>query len=903
MLIKTHSNSIKLSKSLSKIKKEKVPITDNFELLQASCMHRGKKFVFIVVYRSPGSNEALFRDEFRLYLESLNAAGSQVFVCGDFNFWVDDTDNQNAQDFIETMNALGYKNVVNKITSNTGHMLDLVFSENDNDLILGVDVDDLCVISPVHMVIKFKLEVLINSKQRKVIHFRNKRNLIIEELLWKILDAISREALEYCEHGLENKKSCLRCYISLFNSAARRVYENECPLITKEIIVKDNAPWYDYEVSVAKREKRKRERQWRSMRDENSKNEYRAAKNALNSLIRRKKRDYYRRKIEEFGLNINKLYAIIDNLTGGKKKALLPEGFSDVELASMFSDFFENKTDNLIGGFEEVTGFDLHPLVSQENKLNHFETVDFIKIRSIVSRVKRTYCESDPFPISDVTKCGNLDGLLRVYLEIVNLSILARMFPESEKHAILKPVLKASLDPHSLSSYRPISNLSFLSKIIENVILDQLMEFLEMTNVFPDNQSAYRRLYSTETALCSVVNDLMIMMDEGKCGILILLDLSAAFDTVVHSLMLKDLQAIGIEGEALDYLKTFLINRTYCVQIGRAFSRTKVLARGVPQGSVLGPILFCIYTIELMHLLRDHGVNFQLYADDTQFYLSLGNVEESERKINEVMVDVKRWMNSKQLKLNDRKTECLLVGKKYDIRRLNIDKLRLLENEFDVRCPIKNLGVIFDCSLSLNEHINQVTKTAGYHLRNIAFLKKYLDNKTITMLIHSYVISRLDYCNVLYYGLPNYNLKKIQNVFNRAARLIAGIPPRERITPVLIKLHWLPVKARIIFKMCVLTYQALRSGKPGYVRNMLKSFRPNTDVSLRHNDDPYRLEEPRSRSNVGTRAFERSAPRVFNKLPLEIKESPNCDIFKKKLKTYIFSDCYQSGEINPFYRV
>ena len=260
-------------------------------------------------------------------------------------------------------------------------------------------------------------------------------------------------------------------------------------------------------------------------------------------------------------------------------------------------------------------------------------------------------------------------------------------------------------------------------------------------------------------------------------------------------------------------------------------------------------------------------------------------------------------MNSKQLKLNDRKTECLLVGKKYDIRRLNIDKLRLLENEFDVRCPIKNLGVIFDCSLSLNEHINQVTKTAGYHLRNIAFLKKYLDNKTITMLIHSYVISRLDYCNVLYYGLPNYNLKKIQNVFNRAARLIAGIPPRERITPVLIKLHWLPVKARIIFKMCVLTYQALRSGKPGYVRNMLKSFRPNTDVSLRHNDDPYRLEEPRSRSNVGTRAFERSAPRVFNKLPREIKESPNCDIFKKKLKTYIFSDCYQSGEINPFYRV
>ena len=368
-------------------------------------------------------------------------------------------------------------------------------------------------------------------------------------------------------------------------------------------------------------------------------------------------------------------------------------------------------------------------------------------------------------------------------------------------------------------------------------------------------------------------------------------------------MLLEDLKAIGVEGEALDYLETFLTNRTYSVQIGKSFSKTKVLTRGVPQGSVLGPILFCIYTIELMHLLRNHGVHFKLYADDTQFYLSLENIEDSERKINDVMTDVKKWMNSKQLKLNDSKTECLLIGKKHDLRRLDIVKLKVLGNEFEVMNPIKNLGVIFDCSLSFSDHINQVTKTAGYHLRNIAFLKKYLDNKTITMLIHNYVISRLDYCNVLYYGLPNYNLKKLQNVFNRAARLIKGLSPRERITPVLIELHWLPIKARINFKMCVLIYQALRSGKPMYIRNMLKSFRPDTTVCLRHSDDPHRLEEPRSRTNLGTRAFERGAPRVFNKLPLEVKQSLTCDIFKRKLKTYIFADCYQSGELNQVYRI
>ena len=168
-----------------------------------------------------------------------------------------------------------------------------------------------------------------------------------------------------------------------------------------------------------------------------------------------------------------------------------------------------------------------------------------------------------------------------------------------------------------------------------------------------------------------------------------------------------DLKAIGIEGEALDYLESFLINRTYCLQIEESFSRTKVLTRGVPQGSVLGPILFCIYTIELMYLLENHGVRFQLFADDTQFYLSLGNVEDTERKINNVMIDVKRWMNSKQLKLSDSKTECLIVGKKHDLRRLDIANLRVLENEFEVTSPIKNLGIVFDCSLSFNEQITE----------------------------------------------------------------------------------------------------------------------------------------------------------------------------------------------------
>ena len=203
-------------------------------------------------------------------------------------------------------------------------------------------------------------------------------------------------------------------------------------------------------------------------------------------------------------------------------------------------------------------------------------------------------------------------------------------------------------------------------------------------------------------------------------------------------------------------------------------------------------------------------------------------------------------MNRKQLKLNEAKTECLLVGKKRDLRQLgDILNLNIGNSTINLSKSVKDLGVILDCNLSFNDQINKVIRTAGYHLRNISYIRKYLDESTIKMLIHNYVISSLDYCNSIHYGLPNYQLKKLQRIMNRSARLICGISPYERITPVLIKLHWLPIKARINFKICLLVFQAIKYGKPRYIREMLRDFRPETTVTLRHSDDQYRLEEPR----------------------------------------------------------
>ena len=304
--------------------------------------------------------------------------------------------------------------------------------------------------------------------------------------------------------------------------------------------------------------------------------------------------------------------------------------------------------------------------------------------------------------------------------------------------------------------------------------------------------------------LCVVfqlASDLLEYMDNGKRAILILFDLSAAFDTVDHKLL------IDVEGVALDWFKSYLENRSYHVIINENKSERRTLQRGVPQGSVLGrAVLFSIYTIELAWILKQHNVKFKMFADDTQFYFIINNVEDSISALNSLLYDIKQWMAKKKLKLNEEKTEYLIIGTKHDTTKYDELKEVSINNQGIVLSrSVRDLGFVIDNNLTCNEQIRTVIKNANFSLRNIAFIKKYLDVDSIKKLVHNYIITRLDYCNSLYHELPAYQLKKLQLVFNRAARLIVGTVPRERITPVLIELHWLPIKARIVFKICVLT--------------------------------------------------------------------------------------------------
>ena len=497
-------------------------------------------------------------------------------------------------------------------------------------------------------------------------------------------------------------------------------------------------------------------------------------------------------------------------------------------------------------------------------------------------------CDLDPLP-GYVTR-NALSTLLPFITKIINTSLQSGQMPSQLKVAKLRPLLKKpSLDHTQFSNYRPVSNLTFLSKAIEKLVANQLISYVNNNNLNEPLQSAYKQYHSTETALIRVHNDILTAIDKRRTVILLLLDLSAAFDTVDHDILLFRLQQrFGVTGKPLLWFKSYLSSRMQFVSVDGAASSDHALQCGVPQGSVLGPILYVLYTSPLSDIVKKFNLSYHFYADDSQLYLSFQPTIPSDRdlavsNIERCVHEIDHWMLINRLKLNKDKTELLVISAKH-LPRPTLQEISVVNETICSSQKARNIGVIFDHHFRFNEHIASICKSSFYHLRNISNIRKYLSSTTTEILVHAFVSSKLDNCNSLLYGLPNCLLKKLQHVQNAAARLIALSRKHEHITPILFNLHWLPVDYRIIFKILLITYKALNDLAPSYVRDLLTPYTPSRQLRSSSKD---LLSIPHfNLKTYGARSFSVAAPTLWNTLPSDIKNSSSVSLFKRKLKTF-----------------
>ncbi len=537
-------------------------------------------------------------------------------------------------------------------------------------------------------------------------------------------------------------------------------------------------------------------------------------------------------------------------------------------------------------------------------------------VRKLVMGSKSTSSDLDPIPTDLLKQC--IDTILPVLTKMVNMSLQSGHFPEEWKLALVIPLIKKFGLELLLPNFRPVSNLPFVSKLTERAVIQQESIHMQENCPLPLCSSAYRPGHSTETALVKVQSDILRNMENQKVTLLILIDLSAAFDTVDHDIALNVLHSrFGLSGTALAWHKSYLSSRKQCVVIDGVRSNVANLAFGVPQGSCLGPVIFTQYASSLFDVVHRHLDDIHGYADDHQIYLafspnSLVTQQNAISQMENCLADVKSWMLSFKLKMNDSKTEFLVIGSRQQLDKINCDIIKVGDAIVTAVDSVRDLGAYLGKNMSMETHIETKCRTAFKQLYNLRRIRKFLTREATETLVHSFIFSHIDYCNSLLHGLPKYQIAKLQRIQNMAAKLIVRHPKFSHVTPLMTELHWLPVEYRIQFKVLILTFKGVHKYAPGYICDMFvvkpfnyasRSCSSISDIKFVNGE----IEDEISTSHVinlvvpktkcvtfQDRSLPVAGPTLWNKLPIRLRQETDFDNFKKLLKTHLFKCAYSA---------
>ena len=316
------------------------------------------------------------------------------------------------------------------------------------------------------------------------------------------------------------------------------------------------------------------------------------------------------------------------------------------------------------------------------------------------------------------------------------------------------------------------------------------------------------------------------------------------------------------------------------------------LKYGVPQGSVIGPKDFTLYTQPLNKIADANGVSVHIYADDTQLYTSfvLNNPQDiisAISRMEKCVLDMSNWMKANKLKLNDDKTEVLVICHPNVKHKIPVISLKIGDSNIAPSKSVRNLGAIFDESMTMSNHITQVCRSMNLHLRSIGRIRRYLDQDSTETIVHALVTSRLDCNNVLLAGLPDIQVKRLQRLQNTAVRITTKTLKRMSVETARQGLHWLPVKRRIVYKILLYVFKAQHNLSPAYLSNLIQ---PYTKPRSLRSESQMLLKTPRSRlKTAGDRAFCVIGPKLWNYLPIPLKKAESLNEFKTELKTFLFS--------------
>ena len=761
-----------------------------------------------------------------------------------------------------------------RITKTSSTLIDLMLTSNPENVKMHGVVDtpgisDHCLTFMAYSLKKPKFKPKIVTKR----DFGNfEENLFIKDMErapWGNILAVD-------DNDIDNK-------VTIFENIHREIIDRHAPFRTFRV-TRPASPWLNEDIKKIMDNRDKYKNKFNLDKKPETEEMFKILRNNVSHEIRRAKTKIFNEKINANIKNAKQFHMALKNF-GVVESSCNNENVCNIDPNLLNAAFLKNNNAKIN---EDLVTDEVNEILKKSTRpAFSFVEVSENQVIKMVRSIKTNACGVDDISAFFV-KLG-IEHSVYAFTNIINTSIIYKKIPTRWKHALVKPLPK-NKNPACASDYRPISLLPTFSKVVEKLIAKQMIEYLKETNYFDNLQSAYKHSHSTVTALLNVTDDIYECLENSELVFLVLLDYSKAFDCANHRLILAKLKAAGFRDDSLKWIFSYLSDRRQKVTTSQGESIWSDVFNGVPQGSVLGPLLFTVLVSDLRDAIR-RG-RYHMYADDTQLYYSCKceDVNGTIENINSDLSRISEYSKKNCLKLNAEKSKYIIIGSRQNLKKLktiHLDPVRidgkLIEREYEA----KNLGITFDEELSWIRHVNLLIAKSYGKLKQGFRFKNFLNEGSKFKMTETYILSQFNYGDIILQNLSEQSQKKIQKVQNRCVRFIFGLRKYDHISAFIKDKKILNMKSRRLLHSLTLMFRIKNQKAPMYLCNRLKSHNATHNYCTRNR---FNIDPPFARSKLRSMSFFIYISTQFNELTKYVDiRNVSVSTFKLRCKSYLLN--------------